>query len=63
MTLRDEVCGMTITEDQVAASFQFQGRRYHFCSDRCRRHFEEHPGWYVPLNKDEEGGDGGGERG
>ena len=52
MNVRDEVCGMTIAEDQAAATFEFQGTIYHFCSDRCRRHFEEHPGWYVPLKDD-----------
>ncbi len=63
MTVRDEVCGMTITEDQIATTFAFQGRLYHFCSDRCRRHFEEHPGWYVPVKPDEDRADGWGENG
>ncbi len=43
---------MTIAENQAAATFEFQGRIYHFCSERCRRHFEAHPGWYVPVRDD-----------
>ncbi len=49
MTVRDEVCGMTITVERAADRCDFQGTTYHFCSERCRRRFEEHPGWYVPL--------------
>jgi YHS domain-containing protein len=40
---------MTIAEDAVVATFVFQGKRYYFCSERCRRHFKAHPGWYVPI--------------
>ncbi len=49
MNVHDEVCGMSIERDGAAANLLFQGKRYFFCSDRCRRKFEEHPGWYVPL--------------
>ncbi len=34
------------------AELVIPGRTYRFCSDRCRRHFEEHPGWYVPVKQD-----------
>lgn len=47
--VHDEVCGMKIDEDEAGDTVEFQGKTYHFCSERCRRKFEEHPGWYVPL--------------
>lgn len=49
MRVHDEVCGMTIDSDEAVTSFEFQGRRYYFCSRRCRARFEEHPGWYVKV--------------
>jgi YHS domain-containing protein len=45
---------MTIEENDAAQSVDFQGKTYHFCTDRCRRMFEEHPGRYVPLREAEE---------
>jgi Cu+-exporting ATPase len=54
MSVHDEVCGMTIEENDAAQSVDFQGKTYHFCTDRCRRMFEEHPGRYVPLREAEE---------
>lgn len=47
MTVRDEVCGMTIKSESAAGTVSFEGRTYHFCSERCRRKFREHPDWYV----------------
>lgn len=52
MLVHDEVCGMTIESKGARASVVFQGKRYHFCSDRCRRKFEAHPERYVPIEED-----------
>lgn len=49
MTVRDEVCGMTITAEQAAATVELHGNTYYFCSERCRRKFEEHPDWFVAV--------------
>lgn len=49
MKVHDEVCGMKIESQEAAATVDFQGRTYHFCSERCARQFREHPGWYVPV--------------
>jgi len=60
MKAHDEVCGMSIEAESAAASVEFQGKTYYFCSDRCGRRFEEHPGWYVPIRDEgDEPGDGG----
>ncbi|MDE3004360.1 MAG: YHS domain-containing protein [Gemmatimonadota bacterium] len=52
MKVHDEVCGMTIDAGTAAASTLFQGTRYHFCSERCRRLFGEHPEWYIEVTAD-----------
>lgn len=54
MKVHDEVCGMSIEMDDAVASVEFQGKTYSFCSDRCRRMFEEHPGWYVPVRSEDD---------
>jgi Cu+-exporting ATPase len=48
MKITDEVCGMTIDAESAAASAEFQGNTYYFCSDRCRGLFQEDPERYVP---------------
>lgn len=48
----DLVCGMTVDlrADQAGASrLTWRGRSYHFCSERCRRAFEQHPERFLPA--------------
>jgi Cu+-exporting ATPase len=54
MKAHDEVCGMSVDTADAAASVEFQGKTYYFCSDRCRRKFEAHPHWYVPIARDDD---------
>lgn len=49
LPVRDEVCGMRFPAGQAAATTEFQGKTYWFCSQRCRERFLEHPAWYVPV--------------
>jgi len=49
MKAHDEVCGMSIEAEDAAATVEFQGKTYYFCSERCRGMFEEHPDRYVPV--------------
>ncbi|GMV05181.1 MAG: hypothetical protein AMXMBFR53_14600 [Gemmatimonadota bacterium] len=58
MKAHDEVCGMEIDAEGAAAEVDFQGKTYYFCSDRCRRMFEEHPDRYVPVKDEDEDGSG-----
>jgi YHS domain-containing protein len=44
---KDPVCGMDVREDQAAATSQVNGQTYYFCSEQCKRRFEEDPGRYV----------------
>ena len=54
MTVRDEVCGMEFDASEAAATLTFGRVVYNFCSERCQRHFREHPGWYVKVKTGDE---------
>lgn len=55
MRVRDEVCGMEFEAEKAVATRRVGGKTLLFCSERCRRLFEEHPGWYVPVAPGAEG--------
>jgi Cu+-exporting ATPase len=44
----DPVCGMEL-DDRKKSEFQaqFAGRKYFFCSEECRKEFEDDPGAYM----------------
>lgn len=46
-TDRDPVCGMEIRTDRAAASIEYAGKTYHFCSVRCRDQFKNEPTRFV----------------
>jgi YHS domain-containing protein len=54
MLAHDEVCGMSIDAETAAATFDFQGKTYYFCTERCQRMFVAHPERFVPVREDEE---------
>jgi YHS domain-containing protein len=43
----DPVCGMRVDDTNAEFQTQFAGRKYSFCSDECRKEFEERPEEYV----------------
>jgi len=45
--ITDPVCGMTIDEIHPKFQTQFAGKKYFFCSEECRREFEECPEEFV----------------
>lgn len=45
--VKDPVCGMEFEEGETAGTLEFNGRKYHFCADGCRKQFEEDPARYV----------------
>lgn len=47
--VKDPVCGMEIDPSEAVAQMTFQGNTYYFCSEECRRAFEENPGKYVGV--------------
>gem|GEM_PF-1283461 len=43
----DPVCGMEIDERKPEFQTQFAGRKYFFCSEECRKEFENQPEEFV----------------
>ncbi len=44
---RDPVCGMSVKSERAAATAEYEGRRYYFCSGGCKAAFEREPGRYL----------------
>ena len=45
--IRDHVCHMDIEESTAAATSQYAGDTYYFCSVICKKKFEADPEKYV----------------
>ncbi len=43
---KDPVCGMEVDEAKAAGSSTHQGKTYYFCSDGCKKEFDENPEKY-----------------
>ncbi len=41
----DPVCGMEVSTTKLKAVYK--GKLYYFCSDSCKRRFEENPEYYL----------------
>jgi YHS domain-containing protein len=48
---KDPVCGMQVDENKAAASVDFEGKTYRFCSTACKEKFEESPHRYSEEEK------------
>jgi Cu+-exporting ATPase len=46
-TVKDPVCGMEIDPSTAAASEEYQGTTYYFCSESCHRQFVQEPGRFA----------------
>lgn len=47
MTVKDPVCGMSIKESDAAATTEYEGRTYFFCTSACKEFFEKDPDRYA----------------
>ena len=45
--VKDPVCGMTIDDKSAAATSDYRGARYFFCSKQCREDFGKTPEAYA----------------
>ena len=43
----DPVCKMQVDEETAAGSSEYEGQTYYFCSEVCKRTFDENPEQYV----------------
>ena len=44
---KDPVCGMTVSTATAAGSFEYEGRRYYFCSQHCLERFRENSAQFL----------------
>ena len=44
---KDPVCGMMVEDTSAAATSDYKGTRYYFCSQDCKTTFDGHPGDYA----------------
>ncbi len=44
---KDPVCGMELDPGQIEAQSNYQGEEYDFCSEECKRIFDQNPKEYV----------------
>ena len=45
----DPVCGMRLDEKKAEFQVMFAGKKYFFCSEDCRKEFEESPDEYIEV--------------
>jgi YHS domain-containing protein len=50
----DPVCGMELDPGQIEAQSRYQGKEYDFCSQECKRLFDENPEAYVGTGSTQE---------
>jgi len=48
----DPVCGMEVTPEDAAGSYQYQGQLYYFCNESCLEQFQANPREFLtPLSE------------
>lgn len=53
--VKDLVCGMEIDPKQAAATSEYKGQTYYFCSIGCKKAFDKEPEKYI-SGQEEQGG-------
>ena len=43
----DPVCGMEVTKENAACSYELGGKEYHFCNEACKDLFVDSPDRYL----------------
>ncbi len=56
MTHKDPVCGIELAPGTEAATSQYQGQTYYFCSMDCMHTFENDPEHYAEHQEQEKRG-------
>ncbi len=44
---KDPVCDMEVDDESAAATAQYRGKTYYFCSTGCKAEFEKTPEKYI----------------
>jgi Cu+-exporting ATPase len=50
-TVKDPVCGMSVSPDSAAGSFEYNGQTYYFCSEHCLQRFRKTPTQFVETTQ------------
>jgi Cu+-exporting ATPase len=50
----DPVCGMSISPADAVGTADYQGKTYHFCSDRCLEQFRADPARFIDASRTED---------
>jgi putative ABC transport system ATP-binding protein len=53
--VRDPVCGMRVDEWTSTIESEHKGKKYAFCSERCKERFDNSPGEYIETGNGQEG--------
>jgi len=48
----DPVCGMTVTRENAACSYDYKGKTYHFCALSCKDAFAAAPDKYASAMRE-----------
>ncbi len=51
VTYKDPVCGMELTPETAAATSEYQGSTYYFCSTADKETFDKNPEKYIPQEQ------------
>ena len=51
---RDPVCNMDVVENEAAATSEYKGKIYYFCSKNCKEKFDKNPEKYISKEKEKE---------
>jgi len=43
----DPVCGMTVTKENAACSYDYNGKTFYFCAASCKEEFASNPDKYL----------------
>ena len=46
-TRNDPVCGMQVDDRDAAAQSEYEGETYYFCSQGCKKKFDQDPEQYA----------------
>lgn len=49
--MKDPVCGMEVKEGEIFS--EYKENKYYFCSQTCKKKFEQDPEKYVKLSEKE----------
>ena len=46
-SIKDPVCGMSVTPESTGIMATIEGQRYYFCAESCRKSFIENPNKFL----------------